>query len=47
MNPISYNTYLKFYRGMFHGQPDAEEKAQTAARKSMADQHKFIRGAQK
>jgi len=42
MNPISYNTYLKFYRIFM-----SEDKARAAARKSMADQHKFIRGPEK
>lgn len=42
MKPISYNTYLKFYRAFM-----SEDKARAAAREMMAKQHKFIRGAQK
>ena len=40
MNPISYNTYLKFYRII----KKTEEEAKAAARVEMQRQHKFIRG---
>ena len=39
MNPISYNTYLKFFRAFM-----TEDKARAAARDMMEKQHKFIRG---
>ena len=43
MNPISHNTYLKFYRSFLK----TEKEARAAAKKSMAQQHLFIRGEKK